>query len=168
MISPMSVHVPPSGTYGFEFPQTPPEARAQMRRGMVERFRRDGGARTGGGIPAVLLETTGAKSGELRHAIVGLIPEGPESWLTVASLSGSAHHPQWLYNLAHDPGAVIEFGDGRRVPVQAETPQGEDLDAAWELLAREAPEYVGYRSKTDRQIPVVRLRTAKAAGGTNG
>jgi deazaflavin-dependent oxidoreductase (nitroreductase family) len=154
----MSVRVPPRGTYGFEFPSMPSSAMQQMANSMVERFRNDGGARTQGGVPAVLLETTGARSREKRHAVVGLIDEGSGSWLTVASLGGARRHPQWLYNLAADPEAVIEFGDGRRVRVQAESPEGTDLEAAWERIAIDAPEYVGYRSKTDREIPVIRLR----------
>jgi deazaflavin-dependent oxidoreductase (nitroreductase family) len=76
----------------------------------------------------------------------------------VASLAGAARHPSWLYNLAREPRASIEFGDGRRVDVVAETLGGADLTAAWKRLAIEAPEYDRYRSKTDRAIPVVRLR----------
>jgi hypothetical protein len=33
-----------------------------------------------------------------------------------------------------------------------------DLDAAWARIGQQAPEFVGYRSKTDREIPVVRPR----------
>ena len=33
----------------------------------------------------------------------------------------------------------------------------DDLAAAWERIGKEAPEFVGYRSVTDREIPVVRL-----------
>ena len=36
--------------------------------------------------------------------------------------------------------------------------EGPELDQAWQRIAVEAPEYVKYRSKTDRAIPVVRLR----------
>jgi hypothetical protein len=42
--------------------------------------------------------------------------------------------------------------------VRAETLEGDDLAAAWERLGREAPEYPKYFTKTDREIPVVRLR----------
>ncbi|HEX2221883.1 MAG TPA: nitroreductase/quinone reductase family protein [Candidatus Limnocylindria bacterium] len=56
------------------------------------------------------------------------------------------------------PDATIEFGDGRRFAVRAESLEGEELEAARARIAVEAPEYVKYRSKTDRHIPVVRLR----------
>jgi deazaflavin-dependent oxidoreductase (nitroreductase family) len=124
---------------------------------MVRRFRGHG-AQTRGGVPALLLETVGAKSGQPRHALLGYVEEGPGSWLVIASLGGAARHPSWLYNLARQPEATIEFEDGRRVSVRAETLEGAQLEDAWSRIAREAPEYVKYRSSTDRVIPVLRLR----------
>ena len=49
---------------------------------------------------------------------------------------------------------------GTRVAVRAERLAGDSLDRAWERIAEEAPEYVAYRSTTDRAIPVIRLRAA--------
>src|SRR5688500_10968379 len=152
-----SVHVPPRGTRGAPVP------RFLLRFGntiMAGRFRGKGGARTQGGVPALLLETTGAKTGEKRQALLGYLEESEGSWLVIASAVGAARHPGWFHNLAKKPEATIEFGDGRRVAVRAETPSGEDLTQAWERIARDAPEYIKYQSKTDRTIPVVRLRAA--------
>ena len=67
---------------------------------------------------------------------------------TVGAKSGRARQPE----------VTIRFEDGRRVEVRAETLTGDALAAAWERIADEAPEFVGYRSETDREIPVVRLR----------
>jgi len=120
-------------------------------------FRR-GRARTQGGVHTVLLETRGAKSGELRRALLGFLDEEGGSWLVIASLAGAARNPQWLHNLAARPEATLELEDGRRVSVRAESLDGQDLEAAWARIAVEAPEYVKYRSKTDREIPIVRLR----------
>lgn len=125
---------------------------------ILRQFRRRGGARTRGGIEAFALETRGARSGQVRQAVLGYIEEGPASWLVIASAVGSARHPAWLHNLAKQPDAAIVFGDGRRVDVRAETLEGDELEQAWERIATDAPEYVGYRSRTDREIPVVRLR----------
>jgi deazaflavin-dependent oxidoreductase (nitroreductase family) len=125
---------------------------------MSRSFRRRGGARTQGGLPAFLLETRGAKSGQVREAVLGYIEEAPDSWLVIASAVGAARHPAWLHNLARQPDATVEFGDGRRVEVRAETLAGHELSRAWERIAVDAPEYLRYRSKTDREIPVVRLR----------
>jgi deazaflavin-dependent oxidoreductase (nitroreductase family) len=115
------------------------------------------------GIPSVILESTGAKSGETRQAVVGYVPDGADSWLIIASAGGAAHHPQWVYNLAKKPEATLDFGDGRRVAVRADSPTGPDLDQAWAKIEKTAPLYVRYRTKTDREIPVIRLRAVTAA-----
>ena len=156
----MSVQIPPTGTRGAWFPKLPGWLTERMNRMMANRLRRKGGMTTRG-VTNVVLETTGAHTGALREAVVGEVPDGPDAWLIVASLSGTARHPQWLYNLAKDPEAILDFGDGRRIQVRAETPSGPDLDAAWAKIAEAAPIYVGYRSKTDREIPVVRLVVVK-------
>jgi deazaflavin-dependent oxidoreductase (nitroreductase family) len=124
----------------------------------LRRFRRQGGAHTQGGVHSFVLETVGAKSGEVREALLGYLEDGTDAWLVIASLVGASRHPAWLHNLAKQPEATVEFGDGRRVEVRAQTLEGSDLDRAWERIAVEAPEYARYRSKTDREIPVLRLR----------
>ncbi len=153
----MSVKVPPKGTRGEQgWPMTSEQAVGWSHQQERE-FREHGGGRTQGGIPTLLLETVGAKSAARRVAMVGFVEEQPGSWLIIGSMSGMAKHPAWVYNLAKRPEATIEFGDGRRVDVDAKTLDGAELDAAWELIGREAPEYPKYRSQTDREIPVVRL-----------
>jgi deazaflavin-dependent oxidoreductase (nitroreductase family) len=105
-----------------------------------------------------VLETVGARSGQMRGAVLGYLEEPPDGWLVIGSAVGSPRHPAWLHNLAKQPEATIEFGDGRRVDVRAESLEGPELERAWARIAIEAPEYVKYRSKTDRELPVVRLR----------
>lgn len=154
----MSVKVPPKGTRGIPFPRLPGWLARFMSRVQRGQFRRQHGGHTQGGLHALLLETVGARSGQPRSAMLGYVEDGPGAWLVVASLAGAARHPAWLYNLAKNPEATIEFGDGRRVGVRAETLEGAELEAAWARLSAEAPEYPKYLSKTDRQIPIVRLR----------
>jgi deazaflavin-dependent oxidoreductase (nitroreductase family) len=125
---------------------------------MVRQFRR-GGATTQGGVPTLMLETRGAKSGQPRQAVLGYLTEGnDQAWLVVPALAGSRRHPAWLYNLAAQPEAVVRFEDGRRYDITAETLEGDALARAWARFGREAPEFPEYRSKTDRAIPIVRLR----------
>lgn len=150
----MPVIVPPSGTRGVPFPRF---LKGFANRMVLRQFRR-GGMRTQGGIPTFLLETVGSRTGQVRQAALGYLEEEPGSWLVVASAAGASWHPAWLYNLAKQPDATIEFEDGRRIPVRAETLPGAELEAAWARISRDAPEYVAYGSKTDREIPVVRLR----------
>ena len=154
----MSVKIPPRGTRGAPFPRLPGWLATRMSRAQRRLFRRQHGGHTQGGLHTLILETDGAKTGEPRTAMLGYLEEPTDSWLVIASVSGATRNPGWLYNLAKNPEATIEFGDGRKVPVQAETLETELLESAWARIAVEAPEYVKYRSKTDREIPVVRLR----------
>jgi deazaflavin-dependent oxidoreductase (nitroreductase family) len=140
----MSVKVPRSGSRGLRFPRV---LARFGNRFMLWQFGR-GGARTGGGIDTLMLETV----------VLGYLPEGDDAWLVIAALAGAARHPAWFHNLASHPDAAIQFADGSRFHVRAETLEDDDLDAAWQRIAQDAPEFVGYRSKTDREIPVVRLR----------
>ncbi|MGH2462147.1 MAG: nitroreductase/quinone reductase family protein [Candidatus Limnocylindria bacterium] len=150
--------IPPAGTRGTPYPRFPGWLASRMSRLQRLAFRRRGGGHTQGGLHPLLLESIGAKSGEPRTAMLGYVEEPGGSWLVVASLAGAARHPAWLYNLAKRPEATIEFGDGRPISVRADALDGVELEEAWKLLAVKAPEYVRYRSKTDREIPVVRLR----------
>jgi deazaflavin-dependent oxidoreductase (nitroreductase family) len=155
----MSVKVPAKGTHGVPFPRLV----ARLTNGLaLGRFRR-GSGREVRGMRTFILETRGAKSGQTRQAIVGYLEEPPDGWLVIASTGGSTWNPGWLHNLAKDPEATIDFGDGRRVDVEAQTLEGADLEAAWDRIEAEAPLYAEYRTKTDRQIPVVRLRTRPSA-----
>ncbi len=134
-----------------------------MSRMQARMFRRGGGARTQGGVPTLLLETTGAKTGATRSAAVGFLEDGADAWLIIASLAGTARNPAWLHNLARNPSATVEFGDRRRVRVEATTLAGDELAAAWKQIAVEAPEYAKYLKVTDRQMPVIRLRAASSS-----
>jgi deazaflavin-dependent oxidoreductase (nitroreductase family) len=151
----MTVRVPPKGSRGAPFHRFLAGFASRFMRG---RFRKQGGATTQGGVPAFLLETIGARSGQPRHAVLGYIEDGPDAWLVIASAIGAARHPAWLHNLAAHPQATVELGDGTRIGVEASTLEGAELERAWERIASEAPEYVRYRTKTDREMPVVRLR----------
>jgi deazaflavin-dependent oxidoreductase (nitroreductase family) len=150
----MTVRVPRGGTRGLRLPRLLARIGNRM---MLRNFRR-GDARTQGGIQTVMLETVGAKSRQPRHAVLGFLPDGHDAWLVIASLAGTARNPAWLHNLAAQPQATIQFDDGRRVQVRAETLEGTDLAAAWKRIEREAPEYPKYKTKTDREIAIVRLR----------
>jgi deazaflavin-dependent oxidoreductase (nitroreductase family) len=151
---PVTVNVPTGGRRGLRLPRV--LGRLWNRR-LVRSFS-NGGVRTQGGIQTLLLETIGAKSGQPRQVVLGFLPDGDDAWIVVASLGGAARNPAWLHNLAARPEATVQLEDGSRHEVRAETLAGDELAAAWERLARDAPEYPKYRSKTDREVAVIRLR----------
>lgn len=158
----MSVTVPPPGTRGSRFPKFPGVLARFFSRLQYRMFRRGKGGSTPGGAPTLVLETIGAKSGEKRYAVLGYVDEGPGEWLVMASLAGSARNPSWLYNLARNPEATVELGDGRRVRVSATSLAGPELDAGWKKFSVAAPEYAKYLTVTDRAMPIIRLRELEA------
>jgi deazaflavin-dependent oxidoreductase (nitroreductase family) len=130
---------------------------AKWRPGDPVDWDRPGELWTGGGLHAFVLETTGARTGLVRHAVLGYLDEGIGGWIVIASKGGAPTNPAWVANLAAKPEATVVLADGTRVPVLAEKLAGEELDRAWERIAEEAPEYPVYKSRTTREIPVIRL-----------
>jgi deazaflavin-dependent oxidoreductase (nitroreductase family) len=111
------------------------------------------------GFRLLRLTTIGARTGRERRTVLGYFddPANPEARIIVASAAGSARHPAWYFNLAKHPDKVwIEVGD-EKLQVQAELLSDGERMAAWQRVVAEAPSYAAYPTKTDRQIPLVRL-----------
>ena len=134
-----------------------------MPRGMLARvssrmvaslYRLTGG---GSGRNGLLLSTVGARSGDERVAFVARFEDGDRRWLVVGSAGASARNPGWVHNLAAHPDQVsIEVGR-ERFRVRPEILAGDERAAAWKRIVAEAPQFGTYETKTDREIPVVRL-----------
>jgi deazaflavin-dependent oxidoreductase (nitroreductase family) len=154
----MTVRIPSGGTRGVAFPRF----LGRMSRLVAAMFRR-GLGRSVGAVPTLILETRGARSGQVRQAVLGFWAEPPDVWLIVASMGAATWNPAWLHNLAHQPDATIELAGRERIPVRAETLEGDELEAAWQRIAETSRQYADYRTKTDREIPVIRLRRRPAA-----
>jgi deazaflavin-dependent oxidoreductase (nitroreductase family) len=109
------------------------------------------------GFPVVLLTTTGAKSGEERTVSLGGFPDGNDAWLIVASNLGSPRHPAWFKNMVRHPDEVwLEVGS-RKMKVQCESLTGSERETALARIAAVSERYGKYPTKTDREIPIVRL-----------
>ena len=130
---------------------------ARWRPGDPVNWERPGELWTAGGLHSFVVETTGRRTGSTRRAVLGYLEDGPAAWLIIGSKGGAPTNPAWVYNMAANPAATVVLADGTRVPVRAERLGGEELERAWERIGTEAPEYPGYRSRTTRPIPVIRL-----------
>ncbi|MBU2664345.1 nitroreductase family deazaflavin-dependent oxidoreductase [Actinoplanes bogorensis] len=106
----------------------------------------------------LLLTTVGRRSGVERTNPVAWFTDPDGGRLIVASANGAADNPAWYYNLAAHPDAHIEVG-GETSDVTAEQLHGEERDRAWQVILAEAPRFDQYTKKTDREIPVIRLRS---------
>jgi deazaflavin-dependent oxidoreductase (nitroreductase family) len=150
----MSVEVTPSGTRGGKFPRMPGPFMRLMNDVMFRLFRN---RPFQGGGHLLALTTVGARSGQERRSTVMYFPDTDKSWLIVASAGGAAAHPAWFLNLAKNPDKVrVEIGN-RKVQVTPETLKGEERARAWQRVVALSPGFGGYESKTDREIPVIRL-----------
>ena len=146
----MTVEITPNGSRGFQVPGAfRPLARLHARI-----YRLVGGR---GHKNMVVLSTLGSSSGEERSSTVASFPEGEGTWLVVASMGGAARHPSWYVNLAKNPDRVFLQVRGKRFRVRPASLHGADRAAAWTRITGEAPNFAEYQTKTDREIPVVRL-----------
>jgi deazaflavin-dependent oxidoreductase (nitroreductase family) len=159
----MVVDLTPRGTRGWEAPRLLRPLMGAMTRMQVRLYHRFGDRMRVQGRPVLLLTTVGAKTGKVRQTVLIWFPDGDHSdgdhsWLVVAAGAGSAKHPAWFVNLARNPGRVsIEIG-GRQVNVEPTSLRGAERAEAWQRIVELAPGLAAYERRTDREIPVIRLR----------
>ncbi|MGN6169329.1 MAG: nitroreductase family deazaflavin-dependent oxidoreductase, partial [Solirubrobacteraceae bacterium] len=127
-------------------------------------FRLSGGRATlsawAAGLPVVMLETTGARSGQLRALpILGF--EDDEDLVVIASNYGQSRHPGWYRNLKANPrGRVIVDGVTREIQATEVTDPAE-WERLFAAISRAVIVFGAYRRHTDRvgrEIPILRLR----------
>lgn len=117
------------------------------------------------GLPVLLIETIGRKSGERRETALTFMPypaptatpvNGEDRYVVIASVLGEPRHPAWYLNLQADPRIAITLGS-KRIAVEARDAEGAERDQIWDELVALSPDYAQYRTRTDRVIPVVVL-----------
>lgn len=155
----MAFEKTPAGTRGKSMPGVNSPVSKWVNNLMVRRARKKPGGRSMG-MNTLVLTTTGAKTGQRRETLLGSFPDGDDAWLIVASFGGNAKNPAWYHNLAAHPDQVeIEVG-GRKVKVTPAQLSGAERAATWQRIVAASPRYAGYETKTDREIPVIRLTAA--------
>ena len=110
------------------------------------------------GFNALVLTTVGRKSGLRRTNPVGWFPGPDGSWLIVASAAGAVGNPAWYYNIAAHPDKVRIETAGRTIAVTAEQLHGAARDEAWKQITTSAERFAQYQRKTDRELPIIRLK----------
>ncbi len=97
------------------------------------------------GLPAVVLVTTGARTGRRRES--PLIPVvTPTVFAVLGTNFGGAATPGWVHNLLARPDAAVEFA-GRSVPVTARLLEDQERS---DLLAAAGKLYAGYPRYAER------------------
>jgi deazaflavin-dependent oxidoreductase (nitroreductase family) len=106
------------------------------------------------------LTTLGARTGQQRQSTLVYFPEADNRMLIVASAGGTANHPSWFFNIAKHPDRVWARVGDRQFRVTPETLSGAERAAAWQRITTQSPVFAGYETKTDRELPVIRLTAA--------
>jgi deazaflavin-dependent oxidoreductase (nitroreductase family) len=111
---------------------------------------------SGAMVPSLVLETTGARTGQRRTTPLACLPEDDGSFLVVGSNFGRERHPAWTANLKAHPSATVTFR-GRTTPVTASLLDAEEKAVVWPRLTRVWPNYDRYTEVSGRDLRVFRL-----------
>jgi deazaflavin-dependent oxidoreductase (nitroreductase family) len=104
---------------------------------------------------ALLLTTTGRRSGLPRTVIVQFFPDH-DNLIVVAANSGMPNNPAWYLNLKAHPHARVEV-EGQTLQIRAEELSATEAAQFWSQVLATAPDYARYRRRTTRTIPLLRL-----------
>lgn len=109
------------------------------------------------GLPIVMIETVGRKSGQLRIAPVACYPH-KDFVAVVASNNGQAKNPVWWLNLQAQPKVAAQLGRQRKL-VEAQLLEGEEREQLWAQIIEQNPRQKLYAAQvSERVLPVVYLK----------
>jgi deazaflavin-dependent oxidoreductase (nitroreductase family) len=106
-------------------------------------------------LPTALLETRGARTGEIRRTAVIYFHDGEDA-IVIASHAGRPGNPAWFYNARANPEVVLGYSPFRAEVVEDEA----ERIRLWELADRVFPAFAAYRTSaatSGRAIPILRL-----------
>ena len=107
------------------------------------------------GVPVLLIETIGARTGR-RHPVTLLaIPQCP-GYILIATALGSRHNPAWYHNLLAHPSVNVTV-DRATNPYRARVTEGDERQTCWAQAIAVYPGYAAYRQRAGRPIPVLLL-----------
>ena len=110
------------------------------------------------GAKTLLLTTRGRKTGNETTSPL-IYEDAGDAYVIVASKGGAPKHPGWYRNLVKDPNVRVQVKDDV-FDAHARTASGDERERLWQLAAQQWPDYDTYRTRTDREIPVVVLERA--------
>jgi deazaflavin-dependent oxidoreductase (nitroreductase family) len=106
-------------------------------------------------VPALLLTTTGRKSGD-KFVFPLFYGTDGDSYFVVASKGGAPEHPGRYRNILANADVELQVG-ARKMKARARIPAGEERIRLWEKALEFWPPYADYQLKTERKIPMVVL-----------
>ncbi|HEV2653893.1 MAG TPA: nitroreductase family deazaflavin-dependent oxidoreductase [Ktedonobacteraceae bacterium] len=124
---------------------------------MIDQFHANKGdvAELMGGTPLLLLETTGAKSGQLRTNPLVYYSENGRLFI-FATKAGAPTNPDWYYNILAHPEVTVELGT-EKFPATGVVLGEEERARIYAKLAALSERFAEYERTTTRKIPVIEL-----------
>ncbi len=116
------------------------------------------------GWGALLLTTTGRRTGRQRGVIIGYFEDGP-NLISLAMNGWGEGEPAWWLNLQADPDATVDLVDGRRL-VRGHAATGDERARLWERWQKINANLDGYAARRSTETAVVVL--APRAGSAHG
>jgi deazaflavin-dependent oxidoreductase (nitroreductase family) len=107
-------------------------------------------------VPSLMLETTGARTGQRRETPLMCVPQPDGSFLVAGSNWAQPRHPAWTANLLAHPEAEARYR-GRAVRVRARLLDGAERERAWPQFEALMPGYRQYEAKAGRSLRIFRL-----------
>lgn len=107
------------------------------------------------GLPELLLQVPGRRTGIVRSTPLLCVPQG-EGWLVAGSNWGAPEPPAWVGNLLAADEPLVTFR-GHTVAADALLLAGPERDEAWAHMVQTWPNYARYAARTGRELPVFRL-----------
>lgn len=109
------------------------------------------------GMPALVLTTTGRKSGAKRSTMLTAPIVDGDTVIIVGSYGGDDREPLWVGNLRADPDVAITMEGRADRPMRARIATAEERAELWPRVTGRYKGYAGYQTKTEREIPLVIL-----------
>ena len=130
---------------------------------MIQEFRAHGGSVVEcAGMPLLLLNTTGARSGQPHVTPLAYLADG-DRLLIFAANGGRLGQPAWYHHLVTHPDVTVEVGI-EHFAAKALVLTGEDRDRLSAKQASVDRRFAEFQTNTGRPIPVIALlRTEKGA-----
>ncbi len=97
-------------------------------------------------VPALLLTTTGRKSGQ-KYLFPLFYGEDGDSYFVIASKGGAPEHPGWYRNILANPEVEIQVGTAK-MAARARTASGKERTRLWSKAIEFWPPYDEYQLKT--------------------
>lgn len=106
------------------------------------------------GMEALILTTTGRKSGQRRTNMLTAPIVEDRRIVLVASWGGDDRHPMWFLNVREHPDVEITRAGGTRA-YRTHVATADERAELWPRVTSAYSGYAGYQTKTEREIPLV-------------